>query len=134
MTISLLAVDDHPSIRRLITVLAEQDERYSRVATAADATEALAAATERPDAILLDAALGRSDGLELIPRLRAAAPQAVIAVHSSAPYASEEIAVQAGADVFIPKGTDPEELLTILVDLVSPRVIDLVEDPAAHEP
>jgi CheY-like chemotaxis protein len=119
MTISLLAVDDHPSIRQLITVLADEDERYASVATAADATEALAAVRSHPDVILLDAALGRTDGLELIPQLREVTPGAVIAVHSSAPYASEERALRAGADVFVPKGTDPEEILTLLVELAT---------------
>ena len=118
---TLLTVDDDPSLRRLLEMLAVEDGRFHRVLAAENAAEAMTQASEQPDVIILDAALGREDGLALIPQLRAVATHAMIAVFSSAPYASSHSAARAGADVFVEKGTDPDHLLDLLARLAADR-------------
>lgn len=115
MSHTLLVVDDQPSLLRLFDTLLAVDDRFAEAVTASTAEAAcLAAAACDPDAVLLDADLGTSDGLMLIPQLRKLAPRALIVVFSSAPYASPEIARAAGGDLFVAKGTDPEDLLDLL--------------------
>ena len=61
--------------------------------------------------LTLDAALGEDDGLALIVDLRKASPDCTVCVVSSAPYADDVSARAAGADLFLPKGTDPDVVL-----------------------
>src|SRR5215213_8106797 len=61
--IRVLIVDDHKIIRDGLTVVGDVGNR-------ADAL--LAAASERPDIIVLDLDLGEDSGLDLIPELRRA--------------------------------------------------------------
>jgi two-component system nitrate/nitrite response regulator NarL len=118
----MLTVDDHPSVRRLLTVLAEQDERFGTVTAAGHAAEALQhAADDQPDVIVLDANLGRDNGLTILPALRSAAPGAVIAIYSSAPFADAASSRAAGADGYVEKGTDPDVLLDRLVAMAEAR-------------
>lgn len=122
MPLTLLVVDDQLSLRRLVEVIAGEDPRFGRVVSAARADEAVRQAAEhQPDAVLLDVGLGREDGLASVDDLRAAAPGTVIVVFSSQPYADAEIVRQAGADLFVPKGTDPDLLLDLIVQQVAAR-------------
>lgn len=133
MALTLLVVDDHPSLRRLLQLVANEDARFGSCLTAGSGDVALQLAREhRPDVVVLDADLGGRDGLALIPALRAAASGVAVAVFSSNAYASAVVAERAGADTFIPKGTDLDELLDLLAELprsTMPNVIEL-PDPA----
>ena len=140
MALTLLVVDDHPSVRRLLEVLANDDSRFGACLTAACPDSALQLAREhQPDVVVLDADLGGHDGLALIPALRAAALGVAVAVFSSAAFANPDIAERAGADMFVPKGTDLDDFLDVLADLPragrthTPTVIEL-RDPAAAGP
>lgn len=129
MSVTLLVVDDDPSVRRLLQLIADDDVRFARCETAAstEAAQQVAASTP-PDVVLLDADLRGQDGLALIPSLKRAVPGVAIAVFSSSPYASPAVAERAGADAFVPKGTDLDELLDVLVELARadrPTVIEL---------
>jgi DNA-binding NarL/FixJ family response regulator len=120
--LTLLAVDDHSSLRRLIEVVAGEDERYGLVVSAAGTAEAVALAAEhQPDAVLLDVGLGHEDGLAAVALLRAATPGVVVVVFSSHPSADHDSARQAGADLFVPKGTDPDLLLDLVAQQVEAR-------------
>lgn len=116
MGMTLLTVDDHGGYRMLMQVLAEQRPEVTRSLSASSALTALEACREpdtNVDVVLLDADLGGFDGLALIGALRAAAPGCVVCVVSSAPYADSTSAAQAGADLFIEKGTDPDRVLDL---------------------
>ncbi len=77
--IRILVVDDHTLFRRGLTALLTRDARYKVVADAADAGQAQRRALElQPDLILLDNHLGGVNGVDAIPALREAAPQARI--------------------------------------------------------
>ena len=66
---TILVVDDHPSVRTLVTdYLAEQGYR---VLTASDGNEGLAVARRaRPDLVLLDVMMPGLDGFGVVRRLR----------------------------------------------------------------
>lgn len=113
MPAKVLVVDDEVAIRRLLRNTLVR-AGYA-VVEAGDAREALRqAATERPSAILLDLGLPDRDGLGIIPLLRAHG-DAVILVVSARDAVDEKVsALDLGADDFINKPFDTEELLARL--------------------
>ena len=130
MALTLLVVDDHPSLCRLLQLIVAEDDRFGTCLTAQSGEDAVHHAREhQPDVVLLDADLGGQDGLALVPTLREASHGLVVAVFSSTAYVSPVIAERAGADTFIPKGTDLDELLDQLAALATKdRTIEL-RDP-----
>lgn len=113
MPAKILVIDDEISIRRLLRNTLER-AGYD-VVEAMDAREALAAAAaEHPGAILLDLGLPDRDGLGLIPLLRRHG-DAVILVVSARDATDEKVAaLDLGADDFVTKPFDTEELLARL--------------------
>lgn len=106
----ILIVEDDAHIRRLLK--ATMQRAGHEAAEAADARQALSLLDiERPDVVLLDLGLPDRDGLELIEpiRLRSAATLIVV----SARHDSDEkvAALDLGADDYITKPFDTEELL-----------------------
>ncbi len=77
--IRILVVDDHTLFRRGLTALLARDALLLVVGDAADAGQAIRKAQElQPDLILLDNHLPGVNGVDALPSLREAAPQAVI--------------------------------------------------------
>ena len=75
----ILVVDDHTLFRRGLTALLSRDPLFVVVGDAADAGEAQRRALEwQPDVILLDNHLPGVSGVDALPALRQAAPQACI--------------------------------------------------------
>jgi len=75
--IRILVVDDHTLFRRGLTALLSRDPRFDVIGDAADAGEAQRRAQElAPDLILLDNHLPGVNGVDALPALREAAPQA----------------------------------------------------------
>ena len=75
--IRILVVDDHTLFRRGLTALLSRDPRFDVIGDAADAGEAQRRAQElTPDLILLDNHLPGVNGVDALPALREAAPQA----------------------------------------------------------
>ncbi|MDR6113087.1 MULTISPECIES: response regulator transcription factor [unclassified Sphingomonas] len=112
MPATILVVDDEVAIRRLLRNTLEQAGH--RVVEARDGRDALArAAAEHPDAVLLDLGLPDRDGLGLIPLLRAA--ERVVLVVSARDATDEKVAaLDLGADDYVTKPFDSEELLARL--------------------
>lgn len=77
--IRILVVDDHTLFRRGLMALLARDPALSVVGDCADAGQALRKAQElQPDIILLDNHLPGVNGVDALPALREAAPQAVV--------------------------------------------------------
>jgi len=77
--VRILVVDDHTLFRRGLTALLSREPLFNVVGDAADAGEALRRAQElRPDLILLDNHLPGVRGVDALPALREAAPNARI--------------------------------------------------------
>lgn len=106
----ILVVEDDAHIRRLLS--ATMARAGHDVVEAADARQALALLDiEKPDVVLLDLGLPDRDGLELIEpvRLRSTATLIVVSARDSA---SEKVAaLDLGADDYLTKPFDTEELL-----------------------
>jgi adenylate cyclase len=109
----ILVVDDIPeNVRLLEAVLVPHG--YD-VVTAADGAEALAVVdSEQPDLVLLDVFMPELDGYAVCAQLRENEETAVLPVVMVTSSVGEEKtrAIEAGADDFIPKPFNHDELLT----------------------
>ena len=107
---TVLLIDDEPQMLTLVAMCL--DEFGARVVRAENLAGAVTSArAETPRAVLLDLALGREDGLKLLPRLSSEpalsdVPIVVFSVHDS----RRQEALDAGASGFVPKPFRPEQL------------------------
>jgi two-component system, OmpR family, KDP operon response regulator KdpE len=113
MPAKILIVDDDAAIRRLLRNTLER-ANYS-VFEAMNGREAIAqAASQHPDAVLLDLGLPDRDGLSLIPLLRKD-DNGVLLVVSARDATDEKVtALDLGADDYVTKPFDTDELLARL--------------------
>lgn len=103
----VLIADDTPDVRELLHMALELQRGLEVVGEAADGVEAVAAAEQlTPDALLLDLAMPRMDGLQAIPEVRRVSPHTKIIVLSGfeASVTANE-ALSRGAHAYVPKGT-----------------------------
>jgi signal transduction histidine kinase len=107
VTLSVVIADDTADIRRLLRELLTLEEDLTVVGEAADGLEAIEVArTNRPDAVLLDLAMPRMDGLEALPKILAASPGSKVVVLSGFEVAAMAgKAMARGAHAYLPKGT-----------------------------
>jgi two-component system response regulator MprA len=136
-------VDDEPAVRQALD-RALRFEGYE-TAQAEDGVAALAVHAERPaDAIVLDVAMPRLDGLEVCRRLRAASDATPILLLTARSGVTERVAgLDAGADDYLVKPFALEELLARMRALLrrsAPmsdnevlRFADLSLDPGTRE-
>jgi len=140
----VLVVDDEPAVRQALG-RALKFEGYE-TEMAEDGVQALTSVAERPpDAIVLDVAMPRLDGLEVCRRLRAGGDNTPILVLTARAAVAERVAgLDAGADDYLVKPFALEELLARLRALlrrVGPaegdddilRFADLSLDPSTRD-
>lgn len=130
MSATILIVDDEQPIRRLLRNTLERADY--RVVEAMNAAEAMTRFREAaPSGVLLDLGLPDRDGLELVPLMRQAG-EAVILVVSARDATDQKVAaLDLGADDYVTKPFDTEELLARLrvalrhrsLSPVTPRII-----------
>jgi CheY-like chemotaxis protein len=117
---TILICDDEPHLRELMRVSLDRDYAF---AEAADAGEALAVADRvRPDLVLLDVMMPGGSGLSVIERLRSRPELADVPVVVVSAFVSESdrrAAHDAGADGFIGKPFDPDDLASIVQELLA---------------
>lgn len=132
----VLVVDDQAVIRELFRLLLVDDERFAPVLLASDRRAALELLDEhQPHVVLLDVDLGADDGLSLVPEVRQRVPGAAVVVFSSATRATPHLVAASGADGFVEKGTDVDEVVELLLEVVPRRVVDLTAtEVVAHAP
>lgn len=110
---TILVVDDEVAIRRLLRNTLER-AGYA-VVEARDGREALAEATgAQPAAVLLDLGLPDRDGLGLIPLLRAGDARAILVVSARDATQEKVAALDLGAEDYVTKPFDTDELLARL--------------------
>lgn len=120
MSARILVVDDEAAIRRLARAALER--AGFAVREAENAREALLFANaERPDLVLLDLGLPDRDGLELIPLLKAK-NLAIIIVSARDATPEKVAALDLGADDYVTKPFDSEELLARIRTALRHRV------------
>jgi len=111
---NILVIDDELNIRKTVSMFFEAEGHT--VSAVSNADDALTEANKKSfDLALVDLRLGTSSGLDLIPKLLAAAPWLKIVVITA--YASIDTAVEAikrGATDYLPKPFTPAQLKLIL--------------------
>lgn len=111
--IGVLLIDDHMVVRAGLRMFLESQPGMTVVGEAATPDDALALASRaHPDIILLDLDLGTADGLDLLPLLHSAVPEAHVVVLTG--IRNPEIhrrAIHLGAVGLVPKETAPTVLL-----------------------
>ncbi|MFN3434263.1 MAG: response regulator transcription factor [Sphingomonas sp.] len=113
MPAKILVVDDEIAIRRLLrTTLVRAGYAVVEAANARDALRQ--AAAEHPDAVLLDLGLPDRDGIAIIPLLRAQGKAAILVVSARDAVDDKVTALDLGADDFVGKPFDTDELLARL--------------------
>lgn len=115
-----LVVDDIEGHRRLYEIILGSDGRFDIVGQASDGEGAIdLARVLQPDLVLLDRSMPGMDGLEALPKVRTAAPDAAVVIVSG--VVEDRLAPAArkrGAAAFLEKGLSPEDLLQCLCDVM----------------
>jgi CheY-like chemotaxis protein len=124
---TILVCDDDPSLRELVRAVL--GPRY-RFVEAADGSEALQLIRElRPDLIVLDVMLPGLSGIEVLEAIREdeALRQLKVVVITAWSHAEMEVQV-AGADRFVSKPFDPDDLSSAVEEL-----LDVGSEPTGAE-
>lgn len=141
--IRILVVDDHTLFRRGLTALLSRDPHFEVIGDAADAGEAQRRAQAlQPDLILLDNHLPGVNGVDALPTLREAAPQArVLMLTVSEDAADLAAALRGGAAGYLLKTIEGEALATairramrgenIVADEMTSKLVAAYRDAAA---
>ncbi|MBS5450825.1 MAG: response regulator transcription factor [Coriobacteriia bacterium] len=109
----VLLVEDDSAVRSLLATTLET--HGYRFVTAPNAAVAIAeAATRNPDLVLLDLGLPDLDGVDVIRKLRSWSTMPIIVVSARAEGSDKIEALDAGADDYLTKPFDVEELLAHL--------------------
>ena len=117
LPIRILVVDDHTLFRRGLTALLARDARVVVVGDAADTGEALRRIAElRPDIILLDNHLPGVRGVDALPALHDAAPQAkILMLTVSEDEADLAAALRGGAIGYLLKTIEGDALIAAIL-------------------
>jgi DNA-binding response OmpR family regulator len=107
---TLLAVDDSATMRKVLEITFSGED--FAVITADSSEAALGKLGEKPDAVVIDTALGNDDGYALASAVRKRAPGSAIVLLSSryAPYDPIK-GKESGADDFIDKPFDTQQII-----------------------
>lgn len=113
---TILICEDDENLRQLIRVVLDG----YRFVEAQDGPEALELALRlRPDLIILDLMLPGTSGLEVLTQLRERLPVAETRVIVLSAWGhADQAALSAGADRFVPKPFEPDELRAIVSEVL----------------
>ena len=112
-------VDDVIDLRFVVRLALQRSGRFDVVAEAENGHQAIEMVeTHKPDLVLLDLYMPRMDGLEALPRIRTAAPEAKVVVFSGMADIFAQSAVAAGAAGVIVKGAPSSELIQRLEEIL----------------
>jgi two-component system nitrate/nitrite response regulator NarL len=122
---TVLLVDDHPLLRKGVSQLLELEDDIEVVGEAADGMNAVQQALLLdPDLILLDLSMKGMDGIETLVALRDADVSARIVVFTVSDDRSDVVsALKSGADGYLLKDTEPEELVNNIRSACSGKMV-----------
>jgi two-component system nitrate/nitrite response regulator NarL len=117
---SVLLVDDHPLLRKGLVQLIELEDDLRVIGEASDGQTALEMAKENePDLIVLDLNMQGMDGLDTLHAMRAANVTSRIIMLTVSDNDEDVIrAITYGADGYLLKDMDPEQILERLKEAV----------------
>ncbi|MEO3748764.1 response regulator transcription factor [Plantactinospora sp. B5E13] len=142
--ISLLIVDDHPVVRDGLRGMFSADPRFEVLGEAGDGAEAVAAGERlRPDVILMDLRMPRTDGVTAIRELaRRGIPARVLVLTTYDTDSDVLPAIEAGATGYLLKDAPREELFraveaaargqAVLSPAVATRLMGQLRQPASE--
>jgi two-component system nitrate/nitrite response regulator NarL len=131
----VLVIDDHPLFRKGVADLLDMEPALTLVGEAADGASGLRLARElAPDLILLDLNMKGLDGIETLRRLRAGPAQdaRIVMLTVSDTEADVVAALRTGADGYLLKDMEPEDILALLREamrgrlVISPQLTELI--------
>ena len=110
---TILLIDDHPLLRKGVKQLIELDPSLRVIAEASDANSGVQQALEHtPDLILLDLNMPHINGIDTLKLMRAAQVNSRIIVFTVSDNEEDLLAaLKAGADGYLLKDMEPEDLL-----------------------
>jgi DNA-binding NarL/FixJ family response regulator len=119
--IRVLIVDDHAIVRSGLAQLLETTDDLELVGAARDGEQAVTMAAElQPDVILMDLSMPGTDGIAATGQIVAANPSAHVLVLTSFSDKTRILdALQAGAEGYLLKHSEPEVILTGIRDVVA---------------
>lgn len=122
---TILLIDDHPMLRKGIRQLVDLEDDLDVVAEAGNGREGvqLALASE-PDLILLDLNMDGMSGIDTLKALKQADVDARIIIFTVSDDNKDLVsALRAGADGYILKDSEPEQLLKYLRDAATGKMV-----------
>ena len=121
---TVLIIDDHPLFRRGVGQLLELDSRLALVGEASSGEEGVRLALELdPDLVLLDLNMKGMGGVETLKRLREDGCAARIVMLTVSDSADDVVAaIRAGADGYLLKDMEPEDLLASIREALFGRI------------
>ncbi|TLN03047.1 response regulator transcription factor, partial [bacterium] len=136
----LVVVDDHALFRRGLVGLLEDMPEFEVVGEAGDGLQALEViVAQKPDLVLLDVNMPRMDGVETVQALRARKIGTHILMLTISQNDEDLMgAIRAGADGYLLKNTEPEDLRKALLEVaqgqgvLSPEVTAQVMRAVSH--
>ena len=121
--IRVLIVDDHPAMRRGLREIVSDSPDMEVIAEAGNAAQALEQVRKiKPDVVLMDITMPGRSGLEALADIRIEQPELpvlICSIHAENEYALR--ALRGGAAGYIPKDSDPDELVAALLKVASGR-------------
>ena len=130
-TVRVLVVEDHPLYRQAVTSLVDGMDGWQVIGSYADAESALPRALEA-DLVVLDLGLPGVDGIEatgLFKSANSAVAIMVLTMSNETPLLTA--AVRAGANGYLVKGSEPEDIERALRAVARGQVVFGVEVSAA---
>ncbi|MEY3096349.1 MAG: response regulator transcription factor [Burkholderiaceae bacterium] len=137
--LEIVLVEDHDQLRRVtMAVLRARGHRVVALTSAEEVDDSIT--LSKPDIFILDLNLPGEDGVSLARRIRAAHPRVGIIMTTVRREVEQRLAgYESGADAYLPKPTDVEEL-SAAVESLGRRVRDplgvrlLANEPQAETP
>ena len=119
--IRVLLVDDHSLFRQGLAALLRREKEFEVVGEAQDGIEAVARAKElKPDIVLMDISMPRSDGVEAARRIRQTLPAVKVVMLTILEQDKKLFeAIKAGAHGYLLKNVKPDALFHTLRGVMS---------------
>jgi len=122
---SVVIIDDHPLFRRGVAQLIEMESALTLVGEASSGEEGLVLVrAKEPDLVLLDLNMKGMDGIATLKAIKDEMPEVRVILLTVSDAPDDLIAaIRAGADGYLLKDMDPEDLMARLREALTGRMV-----------